>query len=123
VSVIVGLPRTGTSLLSILLGLDPNARTLKHWEAAHPIPSPTLATTAEDPRIAKNAKEVGQRLKLNPAIDPRIIWTHRDPGKVITSLVSLVNALQQMFTHRRDPALVADEWLAKSRFAMDSGMA
>jgi hypothetical protein len=28
-----------------------------------------------------------------------------------------------MFTHRRDPALVADEWLAKSRFAIDSGMA
>ena len=208
--VIVGLPRTGTSLLSILLGLDPNARTLKHWEAAHPIPPPTLATAAEDPRIAENAKEVGQLLKLNPAIgamhpfgatveqecvalfmfdirtlgvetqayvpsygrwlqgcdmapayaqhklalqalqaanpterwvlktpnhlwcldtlresypDARIIWTHRDPGKVITSLASLVNALQQMFTHRRDPASVADEWLTKSRFAIDSGMA
>ena len=55
--------------------------------------------------------------------DARIIWTHRDPGKVITSLASLVNALQQMFTHRRDPASVADEWLTKSRFAIDSGMA
>ncbi len=60
--VIVGLPRTGTSLLSILLGLDPNARTLLHWEAARPIPPPTLATAAEDPRIAENAKELGQLL-------------------------------------------------------------
>ena len=38
--VIVGLPRTGTSLLSDLLGLDPMARPLRQWEAAHPIPPP-----------------------------------------------------------------------------------
>jgi hypothetical protein len=65
---IVGLPRTGTSLLSILLGLDPNARALMHWEAARLIPPATLATAAEDPRIAENAKELAQLLKLNPAI-------------------------------------------------------
>jgi hypothetical protein len=208
--VIVGLPRTGTSLLSILLGLDPNARTLKHWEAARLIPPPTLATAGEDPRIAQNAKELGRLLKLNPAIgamhpfgatiaqecvalfmfdvrtlgvetqayvpsygrwlqgcdmapayaqhklalqalqsaqpterwvlktpnhlwcletllesypDARIIWTHRDPGKVITSLASLVNALQRMFTNRRDHVAPAEEWLEKSRFAIESGMA
>ena len=46
--VILGLPRTGTSLLSILLGLDPQSRALMHWEGAHPIPPPTLATAAED---------------------------------------------------------------------------
>lgn len=208
--VIVGLPRTGTSLLSILLGLDPNARALMHWEAARLIPPPTLATAAEDPRITENAKELAQLLKLNPAIgamhpfgatiaqecvalfmldvrtlgvetqayvpsygrwlqgcdmtpayaqhklalqslqaaqpterwvlktpnhlwcletlrasypDARIIWTHRDPGKVITSLGSLVNALQRMFTNRRDHVSVAEEWLGKSRFAIESGMA
>jgi len=55
--------------------------------------------------------------------DARVIWTHRDPGKVITSLASLVNALQRMFTHRRDPLPVAQEWLGKSRFAIESGMA
>jgi hypothetical protein len=208
--VIVGLPRTGTSLLSILLGLDPNARTLLHWEAARLIPPPTLATAAEDPRIAQCAKELGQLLKLNPAIgamhpfgatiaqecvalfmfdirtlgvetqahvpsygrwlqgcdmrpafaqhemalqvlqsaqpterwvlktpnhlwcletllesypDARIIWTHRDPGTVITSLASLVNALQRMFTNRRDHLATAEEWFGKSRFAIESGMA
>lgn len=208
--VIVGLPRTGTSLLSILLGLDPNARALMHWEAAHLIPPPTLATAAEDPRIGQNAKEMDQLLKLNPAVgamhpfgatiaqecvalfmfdirtlgvetqahvpsygrwlqgcdmapayaqhqlalqalqaaqpterwvlktpnhlwcletlletypDARIIWTHRDPGKVITSLASLVNTLQRMFTHRRDHVAVAEDWLGKCRFAIESGMA
>jgi hypothetical protein len=208
--VIVGLPRTGTSLLSILLGLDPNARALMHWEAAHLIPPPTLATAAEDPRIAQNAKETAQLLKLNPAVgamhpfgatiaqecvalfmfdirtlgvetqayvpsygrwlqgcdmtpayaqhklalqalqaaqpterwilktpnhlwcletlfetypDARIIWTHRDPGKVITSLASLVNTLQRMFTHRGDHVAVAEDWLGKCRFAIESGVA
>jgi hypothetical protein len=55
--------------------------------------------------------------------DARIIWTHRDPGKVITSLASLTNALQRMFTHRRNHVAVAEEWLAKSRFAIESGIA
>jgi hypothetical protein len=207
--VIVGLPRTGTSLLSILLGLDPETRTLMHWEGARLIPPPTLATAKEDPRIAENAKELKQLLKLNPAIgamhpfgatiaqecvalfmydvrtlgvetqahvpsygrwlqecdmapafaqhrlalqalqaaqpterwvmktpnhlwclntlldtypDARIIWTHRDPGRVITSLASLVNALQRMFTDRRDPRPTAEEWRSKARFAIEAGM-
>lgn len=208
--VILGLPRTGTSLLSILLGLDPASRALMHWEGANPIPPPTLASSAEDPRIAKNASEIARLLKLNPALgamhpfgatiaqecvslfmydvrtlgvesqayvpsygqwlqqcemapayaqhqlalqalqnaqptgrwvmktpnhlwclgtlldfypDARVLWTHRDPGKVITSLASLINALQGMFTDRRDPKPVAEEWLGKSRHAIESGMA
>jgi hypothetical protein len=179
--VIVGLPRTGTSLLSILLGLDPMARPLLQWEAAHPIPPPTLEGAAEDPRIAQTAKELDGLMKLNPPLkamhpfgatiaqecvslfmydvrtlaletqahvpsyarwleqadmapayaqhrlalqtlqsrqptqrwilktpnhlwhldalrdaypDARIIWTHRDPGPVVTSLASLANAGQ-----------------------------
>ena len=55
--IIVGLPRTGTSVLSMLLGLDPVARPLLQWEAAHPIPPPTLDQADEDPRIARTAKD------------------------------------------------------------------
>jgi hypothetical protein len=207
--VIVGLPRTGTSLLSILLALDPGTRALMHWEAARLIPPPTLATAGEDPRIAEYAKELRQLLDLNPAIgamhpfgatiaqecvalfmydvrtlgvetqayvpsygqwlqtcdmtpayaqhrlalqalqaaqptqrwvlktpnhlwclptlhetypDARIIWTHRDPAKVVTSLASLANALQRMFTDRRDPVPTAEEWRGKARFAIEEGM-
>jgi hypothetical protein len=46
--IIVGLPRTGTSVLSMLLGLDPMARPLLQWEAAHPIPPPTLEESDQD---------------------------------------------------------------------------
>ena len=66
--VIVGLPRTGTSVLSMLLGLDPMARPLLQWEAAHPIPPPTLEESAEDPRIAQTAKELDGLMKLNPPL-------------------------------------------------------
>ncbi|MGZ4718614.1 MAG: sulfotransferase family protein [Acidimicrobiales bacterium] len=208
--VIVGLPRTGTSLLSILLGLDPVARPLLQWEAAHPIPPPTLEGSAEDPRIAQTAKELDGLMKLNPPLkamhpfgatiaqecvslfmydvrtlaletqahvpsyarwleqadmapayaqhrlalqalqsrqpterwilktpnhlwhldalhdaypDARIIWTHRDPGPVVTSLASLANAGQRPLTSRTDPRPTAEEWKRKCRFALESAMA
>jgi hypothetical protein len=53
--IILGLPRTGTTLLSLLLGLDPVVRPLLQWEASNPIPPPDLATHAEDLRIAATA--------------------------------------------------------------------
>jgi hypothetical protein len=207
--VIVGLPRTGTSILSMLLGEDPQARPLLQWEAAHPIPPTTLAEADDDPRIAKTAKELDGLLKLNPPLrvmhpfgatlaeecvtlfmydvrtlaletqahvpsyarwleradmapgyaqhrlalqtlqsrrpakrwilktpnhlwhldallaaypDARIIWTHRDPGPVITSLASLANAGQLPQTRRRDPRPTAIEWRRKCGFALRSAM-
>jgi hypothetical protein len=208
--VIVGLPRTGTSLLSILLGLDPLARPPLHWEAEHLVPPPTLADGAEDPRIAESAKAIERLLALNPAFramhptgatlaqecvaffmldvrtlgvetqayvpsygrwlercdmapayawhrlalqtlqsaqpterwilkspnhlwcldrlqaeypDARILWTHRDPGPVVTSLASLNTTLQRTFTHARDHRRVGEEWKAKALHSVSKGMA
>ncbi len=208
--IIVGLPRTGTSLLSILLGLDPMARPLRQWEAAHLIPPPTLEGAEEDPRIAQTAKELDGLMKLNPPLkamhpfgatlaqecvslfmydirtlaletqahvpsyarwleqadmapayaqhklalqvlqsaqpterwilktpnhlwhldallaaypDARIIWTHRDPGPVVTSLASLANAGQRPLTSRSDPRPTAEEWKRKCAFALGSAVA
>ena len=208
--IIVGLPRTGTSLLSLLLGLDPVARPLLQWEAAHPVPPPTLEEAAEDPRIASTAKNLDGLMKLNPPLkamhpfgatlaeecvalfmydvrslaletqahvptyarwleqadmtpayaqhplalqtlqsrqpterwilktphhlwhlgallaaypDARVIWTHRDPGPVVTSLASLANAGQRLLTSRVDPRPTAEEWKRKCAFALRSAMA
>ncbi|HLN16697.1 MAG TPA: sulfotransferase [Acidimicrobiales bacterium] len=208
--IIVGLPRTGTSLLSLLLGLDPVARPLLQWEAAHPVPPVTQQDAAEDPRIARSAKELDGLMKLNPALkamhpfgatlaeecvalfmydvrslaletqahvptygrwleqadmapayaqhrlalqilqsrqpterwilktpfhlwhleamlrayrDARVIWTHRDPGPVVTSLASLANAGQRILTSRTDPRPTAEEWRRKCAFALRSAMA
>jgi hypothetical protein len=207
--VIVGLPRTGTSILDMLLGLDPRARPLLQWEAAHPVPPVTQAEAAGDPRIAQTARELDGLMKLNPPLramhpfgatlaeecvtlfmydlrtlaletqahvpgyarwleqadmtpayaqhrlalqvlqsrrpagrwilktpnhlwhldallatypDARIIWTHRDPGPVVTSLASLANAAQRPQTRRRDPRPAAAEWRRKCGFALRSAM-
>ncbi len=205
--IIVGLPRTGTTLLSILLGLDPLSRPLLGWEATTPVPPPTLETAAEDPRIAETAKGLAQLDKLNPALpamhpmgatlaqecvalfmyelrtvgletqalvpsygrwleqadmapayaqhhlalrtlqsryptqrwvlkspnhlwclptmlatypDARVIWTHRAPGPVLTSLASLVNGIQRPLTSRTDPLPAAEEWKHKIHHALST---
>ena len=209
--VIVGLPRTGTSLLSLLLGLDPSPGPSSSGRRPTPSRRATLEEAAEDPRIARSAKDLAGLMKLNPPLkamhpfgatlaeecvalfmydvrvawpsrprptcrptpagssrptwppptpstgspsrpssrasppsggssrhpitsgtsapslaaypDARIIWTHRDPGPVVTSLASLANAGQRILTSRDDPRPTAEEWKRKCAFALDSAMA
>jgi Sulfotransferase family len=49
---VVGLPRSGTTLLQQLLACDQANRSLQFWEATHPAPPPERATYDSDPRIA-----------------------------------------------------------------------
>ena len=48
---IVGLPRSGTSILHELLAQDPASRAPLSWEARFPCPPPETATRETDPRI------------------------------------------------------------------------
>ncbi len=48
--IVMGLPRTGTTLTTQLLSSDPGRRSLLRWEVAHPIPPPKTATLKTDPR-------------------------------------------------------------------------
>ncbi|MGA2837303.1 MAG: sulfotransferase [Acidimicrobiales bacterium] len=49
---VIGLPRTGTTALSHLVGADPQFRSLRIWESGSPVPPPEKATEHTDPRIA-----------------------------------------------------------------------
>ena len=49
---IVGLPRTGTTILHDLLGQDPANRVPMTWETMFPSPPPEAASFDNDPRIA-----------------------------------------------------------------------
>ena len=49
--IIVGLPRTGTTILYDLLSLDPSLRWPREWETFIPWPAPEAATMDSDPRI------------------------------------------------------------------------
>jgi hypothetical protein len=208
--IVIGLPRTGTTLLSILLGFDPLARPLEQWEASQPVPPPELATYREDPRIAETARTFERLQALNPPIramhpfgatlatecvtllifdlrslsietqafipsygawleqadvrhayalheralqvlqskipthawslktpqhlwsieamlerypDARVIWTHRDPEKVVPSVASLNTALHRMMSDHVDPVQVGHAWNDKLHLAVSRGVA
>ncbi len=53
----LGLPRTGSTALSFLLAEDPNARSLRRWEASQPCPPPSTVV-GRDPRVAHDEAEV-----------------------------------------------------------------
>ncbi|MAG34479.1 MAG: sulfotransferase family protein [Deltaproteobacteria bacterium] len=63
---IVGLPRSGTTIMLEILGADPGARTVKMWEAKYPVPPPAPGDPRPDPRIAKAQGVVGLQDRITP---------------------------------------------------------
>lgn len=70
--VVVGFPRTGTTLLHRILARDPRASALAWWECRHPAPfsgwQVAEAARVRDPRIAAAEAEVAAMLAKNPAL-------------------------------------------------------
>ena len=66
--VLVGLPRTGTTVLSHLLAADPANRSLLGWEVNESLPPPAAATYATDPRYLRACQEPHPVYALNPAV-------------------------------------------------------
>jgi hypothetical protein len=65
---IVGLARTGTTILFNLLAQDPANRAPISWEVQYPDPPPEDASFQTDPRIKKNEKDVKQFVQIAPPI-------------------------------------------------------
>ncbi len=63
---IVGLPRSGTSILFEVLAQDPDVGVPKMWEAMMPCPPPETATYNSDPRIEQAHQLVTQWNRLVP---------------------------------------------------------
>jgi sulfotransferase family protein len=64
--VIVGLPRTGTTILHELLAQDPVNRVPMTWEVMHVHPPPERSTYETDPRIAAVERHLGGVDRLIP---------------------------------------------------------
>jgi hypothetical protein len=64
--VIVGQPRTGTTILYDLLGQDPGLRVPLTWEVDRPVPPPETATYDSDPRIEEVQATVDMAESLMP---------------------------------------------------------
>ncbi|MBP6104938.1 MAG: sulfotransferase [Steroidobacteraceae bacterium] len=66
--VIVGLPRTGTTLLQRVLGCDRRFYPMLTWESRYPTPMVEPGTAGADPRIAVVKAETDAMLKANPTL-------------------------------------------------------
>jgi Sulfotransferase family len=77
--VVLGLPRTGTSLASYLLDQDPLRRSLLTWEAEDSVPPSIPDTLRTDPRCLKKKAELEVLAKgLKAANIPLVHWDEAD---------------------------------------------
>jgi hypothetical protein len=66
--VIVGLPRTGTTMLHRMLASDPRLHALLWYESRQPAPVPGSDPALPDPRIAEAEREVETMLGASPEL-------------------------------------------------------
>ena len=206
---VLGLPRTGTTILHELLALDPASRVPMTWEVMEPWPPPERATFESDPRIAATEKHLSGVEQLIPGFqsihrmgaslpqecvaitayefasilfttthripgyqrwlesvdhrplyaahrrwlqyfqwrapaerwvlkspghlwtldallavypDARIVQTHRDPLRVVASLVSLSTVLRSLASDAIDPHEIALEWAPRLAAGLEASM-
>ena len=105
--VILGMPRTGTTVISYLLDCDPARRSLLHWEPVHPVPPATTETLRTDPRCLemlekqKHVVAYAQQTKM-----PLPHWEDAD------------GPTEDMFLHAQDfKGLSWDSYLSTPRYA------
>lgn len=66
---ILGLPRTGTTILHALLNVDPANRSPLFWEVQFPVPPATPASWTTDPRIAEDQKSLENLYRICPGFE------------------------------------------------------
>jgi hypothetical protein len=66
---ILGLPRTGTTILYELMAQDPRFRSPATWEVARPLPPPTAQSQHADPRIKAVQRLLAVLEKLSPGFN------------------------------------------------------
>lgn len=65
---VMGIPRTGTTLLSNLLACDPARRSPLEWEIDEPVPPATTETLKTDPRALARLEQHRNLLKAHPEV-------------------------------------------------------
>jgi len=103
----LGMPRTGTTVISYLLDQDPSRRSLLHWECMQPVPPPTTDTLRNDPRCLAMLEKQKQMLELIKQTNlPIPHWEDAD------------GPTECMFIHTQDfKGLSWDSYLSTPRYA------
>ena len=105
--IVLGMPRTGTTVISYLLDQDPARRSLLHWQCVHPIPPATTETLRTDPRCLALLEEQRKILEMvKQAKMPLPHWEDAD------------GPTEDMFIHNQDfKGLSWDSFLPTDRYA------
>ena len=105
--IVLGMPRTGTTVISYLLDQDPARRSLLHWQCVHPIPPASTETLRTDPRCLALLEEQRKILEMvKKAKMPLPHWEDAD------------GPTEDMFIHNQDfKGLSWDSFLPTSRYA------
>ncbi len=107
--VILGLPRTGTTLLQNLLSLDPLCNPLRHWFTTSPAPSPLPDQLDSDPRIGQTEKNLRRLYRIAPELASIHYSSARQVEECLVLLMnSLMTDVFSMFTDFSG----YEEWLA-----------
>ena len=105
--VVLGMPRTGTTVLSYLLDQDPARRSLLHWECVHPIPPATTETLRTDPRCVALLEQ-----------QQHILAAMKSAGRSLPHWEDADGPTEDMFIHNQDfKGLSWDAFLAGPRYA------
>lgn len=83
---VLGMLRTGTTILCELLARDPANRPLMKWEALDCVPPPRAGSFSTDPRIARMVEETEWTYDLNPTLKA----IHYEPGDGPTECVPVL---------------------------------
>ncbi|HZP30515.1 MAG TPA: sulfotransferase [Acidimicrobiia bacterium] len=105
---VLGLPRSGTTYISRLLGCDPARRPLMGWEARDCVPPPEAATFTTDPRIAEARAAADMLDALNPAVKAMHYEAPDEPTECVTLLAQDFKSLQLSVVAN---VPTYDEWL------------
>ncbi|MBP2455319.1 sulfotransferase family protein [Mycolicibacterium lutetiense] len=104
---VLGMPRTGTTVISYLLDQDPARRSLVHWQCVEPIPPATSDMLRTDPRCLALLEEQKRILEMVTAANMALPhWEDAD------------GPTEDMFIHNQDfKGLSWDSYLASPRYA------
>ena len=83
---VIGLWRTGTTILSYLLAQDPDNRSLRRWEAAIPSPPPGLDPAADRTRIARLDAQIARQHEATPELAAINIQEAEGPTECVLTL-------------------------------------
>jgi hypothetical protein len=83
---VVGLWRTGTTILSYLLAQDRDSRSLRRWEAAIPCPPPGYDVDADRDRVARLEAQIAQQHAATPELAAINIQEAGGPTECVLTL-------------------------------------